>query len=79
MAQLMGDPAAAAAPPPQRADRADAQPAARNECVICFEAIMLRCALSPCGHSSLCLACGREQTTCPICRVPVERVLEIFL
>ena len=23
--------------------------------------------------------CGREQTACPICRVPVKAVLEIFL
>ena len=56
------------------ADRAEAPPAARSECAICFEVDTPRCILIPCGHLCFCLACGRKQTACPICRVPVERV-----
>ena len=73
--------AAALPPPPPRADAPDAQPAARNECAICFEdfgAAAARCALIPCGHTGCCLACGRAQATCPICRVPVERAQPIY-
>ena len=45
-----------------------------EECAICFEVDTPRCMLIPCGHLCFCLACGRKQTACPICRVPVERV-----
>ena len=64
-----------------RADAPDAQPAARNECAICFEdfeAGTVRCALVPCYHALFCLACGRTQTACPICSVPVERAQPIY-
>ena len=67
--------------PPPLADRTNAQPAARNECAICFEDFVAgtaRCVLIPCGHTGFCLACGRAQAACPICRVPVERAQPIY-
>ena len=70
--------AAERAPLPPRADPPNPQPAARSECVICLDEDAPRCAFIPCGHRCVCEACGREQTVCPICREPVERVLEVF-
>ena len=37
-----------------------------------------RCVLQPCGHAGVCLACGREQAACPVCRAPVERAQRIY-
>ena len=61
-----------------RADPPPPQPAARNECAVCFDENAPRCVLLPCRHRCVCEACGREQTVCPICSVRIERVLEIF-
>ena len=72
-------PASTAAPAAAAGPRA--QPAARNECAVCFEDFekdTARCVLQPCGHAGVCLACGRAQTACPICRVPVERAQPIY-
>lgn len=38
-------------------------------CCVCFEKIIIKCALIPCGHSNICKTCiPKLLTTCPICK-----------
>ena len=56
------------------------------ECKICFEQ-QLDCVLLPCGHACCCYECGIRVKfsslgglgRCPICRVGITSVLQIFL
>ena len=60
------------------ASRLAEQPAARGECAICFREDARKCVLIPCGHRCACLACSEALAECPICRVRVERVQEVY-
>ena len=48
------------------------------ECAICFEMGAPRCLLQPCGHLCVCPSCSRGLADCPICRIHVERVQDIY-
>ena len=56
-----------------------------RECKICFEQ-QLDCVLLPCGHACCCYECGIRvkfsslggQGRCPICRVGIKSVTQIF-
>ena len=42
-----------------------------GECSVCFEDGHLM-AFVPCGHAAVCVKCGAEIATCPICTAPVK-------
>jgi hypothetical protein len=52
-----------------------------RECVICMSAAV-NCAMTPCGHASYCLPCGKTLLVsgqpCAICRQQVHSVQQIF-
>jgi WD40 repeat protein len=52
-----------------------------RECVICMGAAV-NCAMTPCGHASYCLPCGKTLLVsgqpCAICRQQVHSVQQIF-
>eukprot|EP00928_Gymnodinium_smaydae_P025038 TRINITY_DN20080_c0_g1_i1.p1 TRINITY_DN20080_c0_g1~~TRINITY_DN20080_c0_g1_i1.p1 ORF type:complete len:362 (-),score=38.01 TRINITY_DN20080_c0_g1_i1:45-1130(-) len=54
-----------------------------DTCVVCLSSPKTH-AFVPCGHRCVCAACGdavahgRSHATCPVCRVAVESVLQIF-
>ena len=49
------------------------------QCVICFEGVRDHLCL-PCKHLCVCARCvsGSSLTTCPMCRQPVEEIINIF-
>ena len=49
------------------------------QCVICFEGVRDHLCL-PCKHLCICARCvsGTSLTTCPMCRQPVEEIINIF-
>lgn len=49
-----------------------------SECVVCFEELIKRVALVPCGHT-LCDQCALELNVCPVCRTPISSYLKIFV
>ena len=42
-----------------------------GECSVCFEDGHLM-TFVPCGHAAVCVKCGAEIATCPICTAPVK-------
>jgi len=46
-------------------------------CVICFSEQRTHILL-PCGHYCLCQGCSKELQECPICRVPVTSIHQVF-
>lgn len=52
-----------------------------NVCIICLDRKPGGAALVPCGHTQLCLPCARALLGsihgCPICRSPIQDLLEI--
>eukprot|EP00299_Pterocystis_sp_00344_P019628 c9712_g1_i2.p1 GENE.c9712_g1_i2~~c9712_g1_i2.p1 ORF type:complete len:203 (+),score=23.83 c9712_g1_i2:607-1215(+) len=48
-------------------------------CIVCYEHI-IDCALIPCGHSCVCMACARglRNYECPVCRVQFKQAVRIF-
>ncbi len=53
-----------------------------SECVVCLDAPSCM-AIVPCGHKCLCAADAEAITaagaaSCPVCRGPIERMLQIF-
>jgi hypothetical protein len=65
---------------PANADGADDDGESGKECVICMTEPRDTTAL-PCRHMCMCGACARmlrgQSNRCPICRTPVESLLEI--
>lgn len=53
---------------------AEAQP---NNCRICLDGEKNH-AFVPCGHLCVCATCAAQCQTCPICRVHVKSILQIF-
>ena len=51
----------------------------RDECVICMEN-PIDSVISSCGHSAVCLPCGRQLSQCPMCRVPFhqQNLIKVF-
>jgi len=49
----------------------------KDICKICF-VNTINCIAIPCGHFSNCLDCGRRLTKCPICRIKVDKMQEVF-
>lgn len=69
------------APSPPASDAPAATPDVAD-CVICCDAPTTH-AITPCGHKCLCKACAQEVTRravsqCPVCRVAVSSVLQIY-
>ncbi|MBT9559837.1 MAG: protein kinase, partial [Myxococcales bacterium] len=62
----------------QRADAAaQAQAAARHECVLCLDA-QRSTAFVPCGHVCCCADCAEDVAQCPVCRGAVQERLKVF-
>nr|CAI5838670.1 unnamed protein product [Callosobruchus analis] len=61
----------ASAPPPE-----EISTFTTVECVICLD---LECQVIfvPCGHLCCCRQCGSKISTCPLCRVDVEKVINL--
>jgi hypothetical protein len=57
-----------------------------GECVVCNDATA-EMAIVPCGHYCLCENCSktlitlrnRQRRVCPLCRVPIQKTLKIFI
>lgn len=53
----------------------------RENCSICFEPTGEQIELEPCAHSSFCQRCiamlimPRRQTSCPLCRANIEKIV----
>jgi hypothetical protein len=47
----------------------------QEECLICFDAVK-EAVFNPCGHYYTCHACSKRCKTCPVCRCPVESVID---
>lgn len=67
--------AAAAAAPEVGQKRKDVDDDAT--CKVCYDAEN-NCAMVPCGHQALCYTCGIQCKNCPICRKPVQQVLQLY-
>ncbi len=62
----------------KRVDEAAKQEAAaRDECVMCFDAARTT-ALAPCGHVCSCDDCAGDLQQCPICRRAIDDRLKVF-
>jgi hypothetical protein len=51
-----------------------------NTCVICF-ANEIDCVILECGHLAICFECSKDKSfkrKCPICRRPIQRVIQTF-
>ncbi|CAF3770517.1 unnamed protein product [Rotaria socialis] len=50
-----------------------------NECVICMEK-PIDSVVTTCGHSAMCLECGAQVTSCPICRniFNQQQIIKLF-
>lgn len=46
-----------------------------EECCVCLTATELLL-LAPCGHRCICAACRAPVQTCPLCRTPIESVID---
>lgn len=49
-------------------------------CKICLEN-MVKLAIHPCGHTCLCAGCYLQlgpRKTCPMCRMPIQKVTKVF-
>ena len=46
-------------------------------CKICFVE-RINAVILPCGHFVTCMQCGRHLGKCPICRVMIQKVQQIF-
>ncbi|XP_065359672.1 death-associated inhibitor of apoptosis 1-like [Calliphora vicina] len=46
-------------------------------CKICFDKVC-NTAYVPCGHVVACTECALASKDCPLCRVPIERVIRIY-
>ena len=50
-----------------------------KECSMCMTDIKnIKIALVPCGHTDICQECSNKIKTCPICKVEIEKVINIF-
>jgi hypothetical protein len=52
-------------------------------CIVCMVSKKTH-AFVPCGHQCVCEECGntlsnRDRAECPMCRIPIEKVMQIFI
>ena len=52
---------------------------AKEDCVICFEPLISRGRLVPCGHATFCFKCSikltqQDKSKCPLCRTEIRHV-----
>ena len=48
-----------------------------NSCKICMENKQ-KVLLSPCNHISTCISCSKQITSCPMCRVQIQKKIVVF-
>jgi len=48
-----------------------------SECCVCFEPILQKIALVPCGHTSVCADCC-DIDKCPLCRQTIEKTIKLY-
>ena len=48
------------------------------ECCICIEEIKQRCAMVPCGHTTVCVGCYSNIDKCPICRQDITHFVKLY-
>lgn len=53
-------------------------PIEQNECAICFEDIVTKCVLDPCGHMNICIDCAKLVPKCSICRTKIDKVIKAY-
>ena len=51
----------------------------KEDCVICFEPLISRGRLVPCGHATFCFKCSiklteQDKSMCPLCRTEIQHV-----
>ena len=60
----------------------DGEESSPNDCIICCQTKEGSFALVSCGHANLCNNCGQhflnEEKPCPICRTPINSIMQIF-
>ena len=52
---------------------------AADECIVCLDALSSKRPLFTCGHARCCTACAAIVNNCPLCRLPVEVIMEIYV
>ena len=62
---------------PAAAEKASESAPPNSLCSICIDAPQ-ELAVVPCGHLCMCIACSKDVTACPICRVEIQSTLRIF-
>ena len=55
----------------------DERPRSRA-CVVCDD-LVAAVALVPCGHLCMCLTCAELVDECPLCRLPIDQRLRVFI
>ena len=57
----------------------DSNGSAADECIVCFESLGSKRALLSCGHARCCGVCAHKIKECPMCRLPVNVLMEVFV
>lgn len=60
--------------PPKELDSDDEE---KELCVICLDE-KIGTVFLECGHMACCVGCSTKLVTCPICRRPITRVINVF-
>jgi len=48
-----------------------------STCVVCMEKPP-ETVIVDCGHLCLCVKCGNHMKFCPLCRVPISKIIKVF-
>ena len=54
------------------------EPDSQERCVVCFEDLLNRFALLPCGHTQFCESCIKKIDNCHLCQSQITSTLRIF-
>ena len=52
---------------------------AADECVVCLDALGSKRPLFTCGHARCCAMCAALVRDCPMCRLPAQLIMEIYV
>ena len=52
---------------------------AADECVVCLDALGSKRPLFTCGHARCCAVCAALVWDCPMCRLPAQVIMEIYV
>lgn len=55
-----------------------AAPLTSDSCAVCMDA-PINAVFLECGHVSCCFACAGTLKSCPICRKPIARIIQLFI